>query len=406
MKHKLLLFGVLALFTFGCGELDTGAASEEAGLEPAAPGEIWYGDPNKPWRDVFVNFNREDNGGTNPTVISTTDRRHGKIWRVHKPVGARRAEMSRAKGYNQREGETIYIGWRWKIDIKNANPTNGFAVFQWKSEGQSRQNYPFVFIYKDGTLALQAFGPGKTTWDEGGSIQRRRNTLWKKSVAEGQWVDIVLGVKVSKYDGNDLSRKGYVELWLDGQKQTLTPENGQTEYDVTLSSDRKRAYHRTNDGSLTYPKWGAYGGGAIDYSVYTYFDEMKIARNYSAAAPGGGGGNYVLELRARGKSGSERVGVEVGGKRVATFNLTRSARTYRAATSTRGDLRVRFLNDNGEGRDAYVDWVAVNGKRRQAEAQGSNTAAWGNGRCGGGAYTEVMSCNGYINFGGVAKDER
>ena len=137
MTKKLLVFGVLALFTFGCNGV-TDTPGDEASLELAAPGDIWYGDPNKPWRDVFVNFNREDNGGTNPTLISTTDPQHGKIWRVHKPAGAKRAEISRAKGYNQREGETIYIGWRWKIDIANANPTNGFAVFQWKSEGQSR----------------------------------------------------------------------------------------------------------------------------------------------------------------------------------------------------------------------------------------------------------------------------
>ena len=121
---------------------------------------------------------------------------------------------------------------------------------------------------------------------------------------------------------------------------------------------------------------------------------------------GGGGsddGNYTVRVRARGKSGSERIKVRVVGKDLATFNLRQGWNTFTTTTSERGNLRVEFINDNGEGRDAYVDWVEVNGNRRQAEAQRQNTAAWGNGRCGGGSFTQTMNCNGSINFGGVAK---
>ena len=121
---------------------------------------------------------------------------------------------------------------------------------------------------------------------------------------------------------------------------------------------------------------------------------------------GGGNDKYAIKVRARGKSGSERIKVQLNGQDLATFNLRQGWNTFTTSTNERGNLRVAFVNDNGEGRDAYVDWLSVNGKRRQAEAQSGNSAAWGNGRCGGGSFTQDMACNGSINFGGVAKDER
>ena len=49
-------------------------------------------------------------------------------------------------------------------------------------------------------------------------------------------------------------------------------------------------------------------------------------------------------------------------------------------------------------RDVVVDHIAVNDVIHQAEAQTNNTAAWGNGKCGGGQSTEWIHCNGYIGF--------
>ena len=121
---------------------------------------------------------------------------------------------------------------------------------------------------------------------------------------------------------------------------------------------------------------------------------------------GGGNGEYAIRVRARGKSGSERIRVRLNGQNLATFDLQQGYNTFTTSTSERGNLYVDFVNDNGEERDAYIDWLSVNGNRRQAEAQGGNTAAWGNGTCGGGSFTQNMECNGSINFGGVAKDER
>ena len=139
----------------------------------------------------------------------------------------------------------------------------------------------------------------------------------------------------------------------------------------------------------------------------TSSDKRAFSAIYGKDDGGGGDdGKYTVKVRARGKSGDERIKVSVAGQNLETFNLQKSWNTFTLATSERGNLRVAFINDTDTRRDAYVDYVEVNGKRRQAEAQRENTAAWGNGRCGGGSYSETMQCDGSINFGGVARDER
>lgn len=397
---RFTLFVLLVFFTVGCNNFTTERTSES--LSSVGVNDIWFGDPNRPWRDVFENFNAEDNRGTNPTLTTVTDSQYGKVWQVHKPSGAKRAEISRAKGYTQREGETTYLGWRWKIDVTNTDPSNGITVFQWKTEDGGRQNYPFVFGYDGRTLSLNTYGPGKTSWTEGASIQLRKNNIWKKAVSEGQWVSIVLGVKVSKYDGSDTNQKGYLEVWFDGQKQTLSTENSTSQYDITLSSDRKRAYHRTNDGSFTYPKWGAYNEGSRPYDVYAYFDEMKIGRTYEAAKPGlsGGSNGTSFEIRARGTSGGEKLNFHIDQNTLATFTLSKDYRTYKTSSNRNGGINLEFFND-APGRDVQIDYVKVGGRTRQAEAQSYNTGAWGNGRCGGGSYSEWMQCDGVLGFGPV-----
>ena len=139
--------------------------------------------------------------------------------------------------------------------------------------------------------------------------------------------------------------------------------------------------------------------------VLTSSDKRAFTAIYGGGN-GGGSGSYTIEVRAWGKSGNEQIRVSVGGSSLKTFTLSRDRKTYRATTSERGNLKVAFINDNGTQRDAYVDYVSVNGNKRQSEAQRDNTAAWGNGRCGGGSFSESMECNGSINYGGVAKDER
>ncbi|MBK0383596.1 hypothetical protein I5M32_11570 [Pedobacter sp. SD-b] len=246
--------------------------------------QIWYGDPNKPWRDVFTNFNTEDNGGTTPTLTPITDPTYGKVWEVFKPAGAKRAEISRIKDYSPTNGEVIYISYKWKINIRQKDATNGFAVFQWKTEdgnkGPDRQNYPFNLAYNagSGNLTLNAYGPGTPDWTEGSSINNRKNTLWNKVVPQDQWQSIIIGIKISDYVGTDTTQLGYIEYWFNGVKQPFEITGAGKDYRVILSADKKRAYHRTLDGNTTYPKWGAYGEGARNYDVTAYVADLRLRR--------------------------------------------------------------------------------------------------------------------------------
>jgi len=115
---------------------------------------------------------------------------------------------------------------------------------------------------------------------------------------------------------------------------------------------------------------------------------------------GGGGGSNSIVVRARGTNGSEHINLTVGGSQIGSWTLSTSMRNYSASTNNTGGINVVFDND-GTNRDVQVDYITVNGSTRQAENQGTNTAVWQNGSCGG-SNSEWMHCNGYIGFGDVS----
>jgi endo-chitodextinase len=245
---------------------------------------VWYGDPNKSVNSVFSRFDSgnypqdECSGGdsnTASTAGTVDDAVHGKVWRIHKPKKRKRGEFARTS-FTPSNNETLYYGWRWKIE-SSPDLSGGIAVFQWKTDaggGNNSQNYPLNMGYGNGNLSLNIYGPCYPNWNScGGSIDNRRITIWNKPVKEGEWVTIVLKLKLST-DKN----KGEVELWFNGEKQSFSNQPA-PDYSINLSADKKTAYHKTFDGLVTYPKWGAYNGEACNYEVYAYFDEMRIGKD-------------------------------------------------------------------------------------------------------------------------------
>jgi hypothetical protein len=67
---------------------------------------------------------------------------------------------------------------------------------------------------------------------------------------------------------------------------------------------------------------------------------------------------------------------------------------------------VEFANDNAvsNGKAARVDYLSVDGVKRETEAQAVNTGSYANGNCGGGAYSEWLYCNGAVNYGPLKQD--
>ncbi len=223
-----------------------------------------------------------DEQGVEPSNVTTIyDSEFGKVWKVIKPKNRKRAEFARTEGdinyFAPKEGDDIYIAWRWKISSTSTIKVP-VAVWQWKGSGTKdfHQNYPLSMAY-DGDLTLNAFGPD---WYGGNFPSNRKAILWRKTVPQDTWVSFVIHIKLSKLDKT--AKDGFVEFWFNGVKQTLN-EGTSSRYKVDLSPDSKTAYHRTNDGTTVYPKWGVYNRNSCAFEANAYFDEMKITRTLNDA---------------------------------------------------------------------------------------------------------------------------
>jgi len=109
----------------------------------------------------------------------------------------------------------------------------------------------------------------------------------------------------------------------------------------------------------------------------------------------------TYELAAQGTLGGEIINVTVDGAPVNSHTLTTNYQVYRGSLMGDGDVAVEFVNDDGaaNGRDVRLDYIVSDGVRRETEAMTQNSAAYANGVCGGGAYTEWLHCNGNVNYG-------
>jgi poly(3-hydroxybutyrate) depolymerase len=118
------------------------------------------------------------------------------------------------------------------------------------------------------------------------------------------------------------------------------------------------------------------------------------------------GARNAITVRALGTTATESITLSVGGTEVQSWTLSTVMNNYTVETALVGDVVVTFANDDGGSADVRIDYVNVNGVTRQAEVQTENTGAWGNNRCGGGAPSEWLHCEGYINFGSVTGEPR
>ncbi len=237
---------------------------------------LWYGDPAA-GRDVFNNLNfegAERHSLGSGRIFSATDPVHGPIWRVLKPAADKRAEIRGAAGFSDHEGKggvmkeggTYYIGWRYKFTLPEKN-IGRWACFQWKSYEDPKnpdtftQNYPFNMEYDGRTLSLTKFG---AHWTRN---RKRIVPLWRHPVKIGEWVDIVLAVKVSTDE-----KVGYLELTFNGELQTL-------------STGGTRVYHKTMDGLEVAPKWGAYNKNVIGTEIIVDLADLRIGTDLESVQP-------------------------------------------------------------------------------------------------------------------------
>ena len=164
------------------------------------------------------------------------------------------------------------------------------------------------------------------------------------------------------------------------------PENDVQIDWLEVDGDRREAEAQPTNTGVRVD--GVCGGGYSEFlhcAGYILFEEDPV-------------GQYAYTIRARGlnPAGQESIHLEIGGERVASFGLTDAYATYSTTTNATGEIRVAF-DDNVTENDVQVDWLELDGDRREAEAQPTNTGVRVDGVCGGG-YSEFLHCAGYILF--------
>lgn len=140
---------------------------------------------------------------------------------------------------------------------------------------------------------------------------------------------------------------------------------------------------------------------AVVVSSSSISSSVAISSSSRAASSVPTGARNAITVRALGTTATESITLSVGGTEVQSWTLSTVMNNYTVETALVGDVVVAFTNDDGGNADVRIDYVNVNGVTRQAEVQAENTGAWGNNRCGGGAPSEWLHCEGYINFGSV-----
>jgi Polysaccharide lyase len=269
----------------GRGSQSDAGTGGTAGTPGGGAGEVlWHADPNRSLTSQFYALSKQDelDCDTPPpseesSATTFIDPTYGQSWRVEKAQYRKRAELSRTNGLSFAIGQTYFIGWRARFNVR-PDQGAGLAVMQWKSEGEPNlQNYPFNLEYDGTTLSLNAFTPNPATASY--SQGSRRATVWKAKVAQNTWQDLVLKVRVS-----DKATQGTLELWHNGMPQVFTCDDTASG-SVCAMNGAQQLILRTFDGDNVYLKWGAYGKAACVSQVDVDLNNLKVGTSYEAARP-------------------------------------------------------------------------------------------------------------------------
>jgi hypothetical protein len=170
---------------------------------------------------------------------------------------------------------------------------------------------------------------------------------------------------------------------------TIVPgTGGSTCNNISLFSDRG--------------KWFMTGAAVGSCTLTIYSQDGTKSGTATVNVTQGNSALRVVEYRAVGNRGGEQMYLLRDGKRVTPARrLTTSYQTFRENVYGEGEIALEFVNDDAvsNGKAARVDYLSVDGQRRETEAQALNTGSFANGRCGGGSYSEWLYCAGKVNYG-------
>ena len=162
-------------------------------------------------------------------------------------------------------GQERYVGWStfFPADFPaiGGDTSAFFIFFQFHGEPYSGSPPLGFGVGRDGKIDL------------GTNTQRYGyERVWSMPMVKGRWVGFVAHVNWSK----DHSA-GFVELWVDGVRQTFSKNGRQRLYSQTVMSDQ-------DEGVKTIPT-NYRRKGIIPGPVTLYHDEVKVGSSYGDVAP-------------------------------------------------------------------------------------------------------------------------
>lgn len=180
-------------------------------------------------------------GSSNGSSISNvSDPTYGTVLRFRKVAADRRAEVKGADGVTIADGQTYFVGFRFKVN--NLNNLN--SIFQWKSYGNHQQNFPFIIKITDGRIRFEHY-----------KIGVEKVLLFDAPMSANTWYQVAFKIKAS----SSVTGGKIQVYWRGGGAENL--KTGGTEYTGRTFDD------------INVPKWGVYGeNGATDL----YLDDVKI----------------------------------------------------------------------------------------------------------------------------------
>ena len=128
----------------------------------------------------------------------------------------------------------------------------------------------------------------------------------------------------------------------------------------------------------------------------------------AASAAMGQTDDQAMSIRARGSTGEELMQVRLGNSVIADFAVSTAWQEIEVSVPAEvpiEEFSVGFINNRHEpvDRNVFVDWVELDGQRRQGESSDVwSTGKWTSdtGCTNGPASSEALLCSGFLHFGG------
>jgi hypothetical protein len=166
-------------------------------------------------------------------------------------------------GPMHKPGDDRYIGWStyFPEDFPAMDAPGAFFVFfQFHGEPDSGSPSIGFGVGADGRIELER------------DARYGYDRVWSAPLVRDRWIDFVIHVKWSKNED-----EGFIELWINGNRQTFEANGEERLYTQTIQDDQ-------NEGVRTIPT-NYRRHGSVPGDVTVFHDEVKVGATYESVAP-------------------------------------------------------------------------------------------------------------------------